>query len=256
MPAAAITPAWRMPPPSIFRARRALSINPRLPVTTDPTGAPSPLERQNVTESACAATSFAGTPIATHALKSRAPSRWTASPCSCRDPADLLERLERVDRPAAPVVGGFQADERVSRIVDVGRPDGIADVGGVEDAVAPAKRPRLHGREDRQGGDLVVEDVAVLVQDDLVPSLRVRHEGDLIPLRPGRHEQGRLFPQALGGQGLQAQDGGVLHEHVVADLRFGHGPPHLGGRRRHRVAAEVHHSIGVRRHHDSLLLVP
>jgi hypothetical protein len=54
----------------------------RLPTTTDPTGQPSPFDRQKATESAGAA-SFAGlTPSATVALKKRAPSTWSGMPRS------------------------------------------------------------------------------------------------------------------------------------------------------------------------------
>ena len=44
--AAHSTPTWRMPPPSILRKRRARSTSARPPAITDPTGAPSPLEKQ------------------------------------------------------------------------------------------------------------------------------------------------------------------------------------------------------------------
>ena len=53
-PAAASTPAWRMPPPSILRTRRARAMKSREPHTSEPTGAPRPLDRQNVTESTAA----------------------------------------------------------------------------------------------------------------------------------------------------------------------------------------------------------
>ena len=75
MPAAASTPAWRIPPPSIFRSRRAFSMNSALPHSTDPTGAHRPLLRQKVTESAGAASSAGVQPVATAALKILAPSR-------------------------------------------------------------------------------------------------------------------------------------------------------------------------------------
>ncbi|GAA3681716.1 hypothetical protein GCM10022224_052470 [Nonomuraea antimicrobica] len=79
-PAAARTPLCRMPPPSILRMRRTRATNPARPATTEPTGAPSPLDRQNCTESACAAIRSAGVPLLTAALKILAPSRWTARP--------------------------------------------------------------------------------------------------------------------------------------------------------------------------------
>ena len=78
-PAAARTPAWRMPPPSILRTRRARAMNSAGPQTTEPTGAPRPFETQKVTESTSRAKSRAGRPSATAALKSRAPSRCTGT---------------------------------------------------------------------------------------------------------------------------------------------------------------------------------
>ena len=256
MPAAAMMPAWRMPPPSIFRARRARPMKSRLPVTTEPTGAPSPLERQKVTESAWAATSFAGIPVATHAFQRRAPSRWTARPCSVAIRRISLQRRQRVHGSAATVVRVLDADERVFRIVDVRLADGVAHLGGVQDAMAASQCARLDGREDRQPRHLVVEDMGVLVQDDLVAPLRVGHQGDLVPLSPRRHEEAGLLPQSLGGERLQPRDRGVLRKHVVADLGLGHGPPHLGGRLRHRVAAKVNNLRGTAGYHDALLFVP
>ncbi|NTV81718.1 MAG: SDR family oxidoreductase, partial [Candidatus Aminicenantes bacterium] len=48
----------------------------------EPTGADSPLDRQNCRESTSSAKALTGTPEATLALKIRAPSRWTFRPCS------------------------------------------------------------------------------------------------------------------------------------------------------------------------------
>ena len=79
-PAAAMTPACRIPPPTILRTRRARAMKSREPHTTEPTGAPSPFDTQNVTESTWRAKSLADRRSATAALKSRAPSRWTGTP--------------------------------------------------------------------------------------------------------------------------------------------------------------------------------
>src|SRR5690606_5325982 len=56
-PAAAMTPAWRMPPPSSLRQRRARAMNSPDPQSMEPMGAPRPLDRLNITESAGAARS-------------------------------------------------------------------------------------------------------------------------------------------------------------------------------------------------------
>ena len=82
IPAAAMTPTCRMPPPTSVRQRRARATNAALPQITEPTGAPSPLETQKVTESTGRVKSAAGRPRATAALKRRAPSRCTGTPAS------------------------------------------------------------------------------------------------------------------------------------------------------------------------------
>ena len=69
-------------PPSRFRTCMPRSTKAASPATTDPTGAPSPLERQSDTESAWAVHSGAATPEATTAFASRAPSRCTGTPRS------------------------------------------------------------------------------------------------------------------------------------------------------------------------------
>ena len=65
-----------MPPPSTLRTSRASATNSARPHSREPTGAPSPLETQNITESAPLQILAAGTPWATAALKTRAPSMW------------------------------------------------------------------------------------------------------------------------------------------------------------------------------------
>jgi hypothetical protein len=52
-PAAATIPAWRMPPPTMRTFRLARRIKASSPARSDPTGAPSPFETQNMTVSAC-----------------------------------------------------------------------------------------------------------------------------------------------------------------------------------------------------------
>ena len=81
-PAAAMTPTWRIPPPTILRARRARKMKSFEPTTTEPIGQARPLLRQNVSESAGPARSRGVSPNATAALKKRAPSTCSGTPCS------------------------------------------------------------------------------------------------------------------------------------------------------------------------------
>ena len=74
-PAAARTPAWRMPPPTILRQRLASSMKSLDPTRTDPTGQLRALDRQKLASSTSRVNSATGTSIATAALKIRAPSK-------------------------------------------------------------------------------------------------------------------------------------------------------------------------------------
>ena len=58
-------PACRMPPPISLRATSALAMKSRVPSRTEPTGVPSPFDRQTLTESYGATISGSGTPEAT-----------------------------------------------------------------------------------------------------------------------------------------------------------------------------------------------
>ena len=82
IPAAAMIPACRMPPPTILRKRWARSMRAREPQISEPTGALRPLDTQKVTESTGRTNSRASRLSATAALKSRAPSRWTGTPAA------------------------------------------------------------------------------------------------------------------------------------------------------------------------------
>ena len=109
MPAAAITPAWRIPPPTTLRARRASAMNARSPHTTEPTGAASPLLRQNVTESASATSAFTSTPSATAALKMPRAVQVDAQAVLARQ---LAQRAHVLDRSAARRRSGCACSRR------------------------------------------------------------------------------------------------------------------------------------------------
>ena len=76
----------------------------REPATIDPTGAPSPFDRQNMTESTLRVISATFSPSAVAALKMRAPSRCTFRPASCASIADFVHLRRRVHRAAGHVV--------------------------------------------------------------------------------------------------------------------------------------------------------
>src|SRR5437867_10208869 len=113
MPAAARIPAWRIPPPYMRRKRRSFSTVGRSDTITDPTGAPSPLDKQNETVSKWRAYSAADTPVATTALKSLAPSRCIGIP-RARATVGIRSIVESGEVEAPPAVWV------VSRQVQVG----------------------------------------------------------------------------------------------------------------------------------------
>ena len=79
----------------------AFSINSCEPQSIEPSGAPSPFERQNCTESTSFVNSLTSTPYLTAALKMRAPSRWTWKPR--RRPSRAV-RAKRSGETAMPPV--------------------------------------------------------------------------------------------------------------------------------------------------------
>ena len=96
-PGAARTPAWRMPPPRRLRSSRPRVTTSVDPASSEPTGAHRPLERQHITVVAGAAQAETGIPVATSALKRRAPSRWTG-----RSPAAAITAPNRSIDQGAP----------------------------------------------------------------------------------------------------------------------------------------------------------
>src|SRR5215468_3739819 len=223
-PAAARTPTCRMPPPTIFRTRRARATNSREPHTREPTGAASPLERQKVMESTGRAKSATGRPRATAALKMRAPSRCTATPWACA---------------AVAVVRVLQADQAGGRDVDVGGANVLLHLGRGEKTTLRGYGHGLHAAEHRRARSLVVEDVGVAVEDDLLAVAGLGEHGDEIALRARGDEEGGLLARPAGRLFLQPPNGGIFLPHVVTHLGPGHRLSHGRGRKGQGVGAQI-----------------
>ena len=69
-----------MPPPKRVRYARACAMTLAGPHSTEPTGAPRPFDRQNMTVSAAATSCRGSVPNATAAFQIRAPSTCTRNP--------------------------------------------------------------------------------------------------------------------------------------------------------------------------------
>ena len=143
---------------------------------------------------------------------------------------DRLGLRPRQDRPTRHVVRVLESDQTgACQVVDRGA-DGTTHRLGGQRAVVAGQRTRQDTREDSHGAHLVVEDVTALLEDHLLPGPCPDIDRDLVPHRSGRNEQGRLLAHVRGGDLLETANRRVFAEHVVTDLRLGHGPPH-GGRR-------------------------
>ena len=100
------------PPPSALRMRRAWWIRSSGPTRAEPTGAPRPFLKQTLTVSKWLAQSAAEMPVATTALKRRAPSRCRAEAGSRRPSRRSRRRVSYGSTRRRPaVVGVLQADE-------------------------------------------------------------------------------------------------------------------------------------------------
>ena len=135
-----------MPPPSILRKRRARSTSSRLPAITEPTGAPSPFEKQADTVSNGAASSRSG-----HAAGDRRVpdaravevQREAARAGARRDRGELRARP---DAAAAAVVRVLDRDQPRARQVAIVGQRRRVDVGAGERAVGAADLGELHAR--------------------------------------------------------------------------------------------------------------
>jgi hypothetical protein len=95
---AASSPAWRQPPPTTLRQRRARSISARSPSSIEPTGAPRPFEKHTDTLSKPRATSRAGTPRRRGVEQARA-VEVEAQPVPVRERARLRDVVGGSTRP-------------------------------------------------------------------------------------------------------------------------------------------------------------
>ena len=182
------------------RARRVAADD----ASSEPTGAPRPFDRHTDTVSNSPPYVASGTPLATCAFHSRAPSR-----CSAR-PADAVTSRSRrrsssgwtvpppklwvfstttaaVDTKYGPASGRISVRDRVD-----------VDQAAVSGAGA--------GRDAGEGGrgtELGPHDVGVGVAEQLLPRLDEQPDAELVGHRAGRGEQGRLVAEQLGDPALQ-----------------------------------------------------
>ena len=197
-PAAAMTPAWRIPPPTILRARLARAMNAASPTTTEPTGQPRLFDRQNVAEAPGG-----------HEVPRRHAEcdRGVEQPGAVDEQrhADLARHVRHgrhvgrrqrlAHRQRMAVLDG---QHRGDRLVDVVRvADRRADSRQVHRAVvSPRDHPDRRSGDDRVPGALAAERVDIGRADDLATARDVGHEPDEVAHRAARDEQSRLGARA------------------------------------------------------------
>ena len=175
--------------------------------------------------------SAGATPSAVDALRSRAPSRWTARPTLARRGDDLLELVERPDAATRGVVRVLEREDRRPLVGDLrARLRAAADLLGGEPAAIARKPERHEPRVRGRAAVLVDDDVRVLLGDEDVARPRVELERDLVRHRRGRHEDRRLVAEQRRNAFLQRVDGRILALLLVADRRLRDRAAHALGR--------------------------
>ena len=109
--------------------------------------------------------------------------------------------------------------------------------------VRRVQRSELKPAHDRCARNLVLEDMAIDLEDHLLPRLRMAEERAKVSHRPARDEERRRLANHLRGALLQTVDGGVFVPDVVADLGRRHRRPHRRGRQGERVTAQLDNSV-------------
>ena len=223
-----MTPAWRIPPPKSLRTRRASAMKAFEPATALPTGARRPFEKHVMTESKPAASDASETPSAAAAFHRRAPSRCVAEALLHREGEERFDDRARDDRAAGEVMRVLEGENgRARQVVDRLGPDPRRHLLFRHPAARRVDRARQKARQSGHARHLVMEDVALALEDDFRAGAGVDAQRELVTHRAGRHEESRLLAEYLCRPLLEAPDRRILAVDVVADLRLGHGAPHF-----------------------------
>ena len=184
-----------------------------------------------------AAQAETGIPVATSALKRRAPSRWTGrspdaaitAPNRSIDHGAPEAAMWVFSRQTSETAGWWYADAARGPRDGVGRDHPVGVIHGVE----------LHTRIARRRAVLVGHQVVARPGHHGGSGRGQEPHGNLVGHGPrGDEECGRLA-DALGERLLQRAHGGIFPVVVVAHLGVGHGAPHGRCRSGDRVTAQI-----------------
>ena len=96
----------------------------------------------------------------------------------------------------------------------------------IHDAPDAGHLTRLNSGEGCDISHFVVKDVTLRFRDQLVSPLRVGHDSYLIAHSARTDKQCRFFPEHLGSQLLELDDGRIFTIYVIAYFGCRHGLPH------------------------------
>ena len=235
--------------PSACARRRARRTNVAGPARTEPTGAPSPFEKHIITVSAVRR------PVA-HRDAGRDAARSTAAP---RRGAPRTSCARAASRHRPQRARAARSRRRRGCACSRGRP---AARGATCSSCVQARTRRRHLRRRERAALarqrcapgspscapsaalLVDEDVRLALEQHLVARLGVALDRELVAHRAAGHVERRLLARQRGDAALERLHGGVVAEHVVADLGLGHGLAHGRGGTGDGVAAQVDDRLG------------
>ncbi len=152
--------------------------------------------------------------------------------------ADFRERVVRLNPTRAAIVCVFQAHEPRADAMIVRRPDAADELLDLQHAVVAFDRLGGDAEQLGVGALFVAQDVAIGFAQEFVAGLAVHTQAELVAHRAGGNVESRFFAQHLGDPLLESPHGGVVAEHVVADVGGGHGGAHAraSGGSRYRYA--------------------
>ena len=146
-------------------------------------------------------------------------------------------------------MGVLNDHETRNRLVGIrGVAEGFPDLVEVEGAVSSLPQsPDRGAHDDRMTGGLVEHDVGLVAGDRLLAAPEMGHLGDEVAHRPGGNEERGFLAKEVGGPFLEGDDGGIVAEDVVPDLRLGHRPAHFRRRLGDGVRTQIDDVHGLRR---------
>ena len=149
------------------------------------------------------------------------------------------ERLRVLDRQHRAARARMRVLEHEQRCPHLG--DELVDLARIHPPVALPERDGIEPGELRDSEPFGGEHVRGGLEDDGVAALAEREERDEVRHPAGRHPERRRLPEQLCDPGAELVHRGVLPEGRPAELGCAHRLPHLRGRHRAKVRAEVDH---------------